>query len=291
MQKDEYSCIIEPMKTTLKEPQQLLEVLQTMYPDSSKRTLRNWLKGRRISIDGVIETNGSISVNKGQTVAVGKQLPPPIKEFSILFEDDHLIVIDKPIGLLSVPLDTENSTSALGILRQHFHSNQIFAVHRIDKSTSGVLVFVKSEEARLGMDLLFKKHELRREYLALVEGHLKEDKGTWSSFLKDRSHFEVMTTENEEEGRIAITHFEVLKRTAKSTWLRLILETGRKHQIRIHCRDAGHPIIGDKRYGSSINPYKRICLHAHRIVFDHPITHQRIDVKATPVNFTKEVSF
>ena len=272
--------------------QTLLQALEILYPDSSRRTLRIWLKNKRVTLDGSVITQANHLVKKGQKVVLEKPKPSPIKEFQVLFEDPDIVIIDKPVGLLSVPLDEEPAKSALEILCDYYKT-EIFAVHRIDKGTSGVLVFAKTEAGRTGMDELFKSHDLHREYIALVEGHVKIPKGTWKSYLKERSFFEMMATEDHNEGRLAITHYEVLGSTAKCTWLRMILETGRKHQIRVHCRDAGHPILGDKRYGSKMNPYKRLCLHALRISFKHPVTGEKIDVRAKTktVNFLKEMNF
>lgn len=263
----------------------LLDELVKLYPDSSKRTLRIWLKNRRVSVDGSIVTIGKHLVKKGSQILVGQVVPDLIKEFKILFEDDHIIIIDKPVGLLSVPLDRGVSRNALNILRKHHKNSSIFAVHRIDQGTSGVLVFAKTEEAREGMDLLFKNHDLTREYVSLVEGHVATPKGSWKSYLFEKTHFEVCSTPDQHSGRLAVTHYEVMRTTPKCTWLKLTLETGRKHQIRVQCRDAGHTILGDKRYGSTTNPYRRLCLHAHRIAFKHPITKKQIDIKANPVGF------
>ena len=273
------------MKNIMTEDISLLDGLVKLYPDSAKRTLRIWLKQRRVSVDGVAITIGKHLVKKGSQIVVGKVVADSIKGVEALYEDDHLIIIDKPTGLLSVPLDREKAINALGILRDYYKNSPVFAVHRIDKETSGVLVFAKTEEAKEGMDVLFRKHDLTREYIALVEGFIETPKGSWQSYLFERSHFEVGSTTDPKGGRLSITHYEVIRKTPKCTWLRLTLETGRKHQIRVHCRDAGYTILGDKRYGSTMNPYKRLCLHAHRIAFRHPITGEQIDIKAKPVSF------
>lgn len=275
------------MKKIAAQELSLLEVLEGLYPDCSRRTLRHWLKAQRVMVDEVVITRSNHSVKKGQEVSIRKAIPRPIEEFQILYEDPHIVIIDKPEGLLSVPLDNIEAKNALSILRKYYNSSSIFAVHRIDRETSGVLVFAKNEQARVGMDILFKNHNLTREYLALVEGHVSPLKGAWKSFLVEKSSFEVFSTTDKNAGRLAITHYEVIRSTPKCTWLRLILETGRKHQIRVHCKDAGHTILGDKRYGSKVNPYRRLCLHAHRIAFKHPTTGNNIDIQAKAVRFLK----
>jgi 23S rRNA pseudouridine1911/1915/1917 synthase len=267
------------MKKVALQDSTLLEILESMYPDSSGRTLKNFFKARRVHLNGAIAAHGNVLIKTGDVITVGQTPPPIFKEFPLLFEDEHLVIIDKPVHLLSVPLDDEISRSALSILQDHYRE-QFFAVHRIDRETSGALVFAKTLEAKKGMDELFKAHDLIREYLAIVEGHVKPYKGTWQSYLKEKAHFEVCSTDDPEEGQLAITHYEVIKKAPKCTWLRLVLETGKKHQIRVHCRDAGHPVLGDKVYKGALNPYKRLCLQAARIAFKHPITGAPIDVRA-----------
>lgn len=277
------------MKKKVLQDESLKEALQSLYPDSSGRTLKNLLQAKRVSVDGKIETHGNFLVKEGQEVMVGKTPAPPLKDFEILYEDIHLVIIDKPTGLLSVPLDEGAVRNALSILREHYQTPSVFAVHRIDKNASGVLVFARSEEAKVGMDELFKSHDLTREYVALVEGRMLSSKGIWKSRLAEQSSsLKVYAVKDPEEGKEAITHYEVIRRAPKCTWMRLTLETGRKHQIRVHCKDAGHPILGDKEYSAMLNPYKRLCLHAHRIAFTHPITKEKLDIQAKPAVFMRD---
>jgi len=274
------------MKKEIEQDLPLLDALEQLYPDSSKRTLRTWIKVGKVTVDGIVATRANDIVKAGQELVVGKATPGSVHGLKILYEDPHLVIVDKPMGLLSVPLDREGAPNALKILREHYHTNSIFAVHRIDRKTSGVLAFAKGDEMRAGMDKLFKDHDLTREYLAIVEGNVFPEKGTWHSRLVERSPFEVVATTDPEKGRDAITHYEVVRNSPHVSFLKLTLETGRKHQIRVHCKEAGHPIVGDKRYGSTINPYKRLCLHAHRLAFIHPITGKPIDVSSkTPKSF------
>ncbi len=277
------------MKITIAKDELLLEALKSLYPNSSGRTLKNLLIKRCVFLDGTIITRGNYPVNKGQEISIKKTFSLPIKEFPILYEDSDILIIDKPVGLLSVPLDSEKAKNALQILRDHYQTSSIFAVHRIDRDTSGVLLFVKSKNAQIKMDELFRNHDLDREYIGLVEGHVTSSEGKWQSYLTEKSHFRVVSTNNPNEARLAITHYRVIRTTPKCTWLYLTLQTGRKHQIRVHCRDAGHPIVGDKEYNSSMNPYRRLCLHAHRIAFKHPITKMNIDITAGAVTFTRNL--
>ncbi len=257
----------------------LREALSHLYPDSSRRTLQNWLQAGRFSVDGRRLHREDTTLLAGQTLSSQETFSPPkVPGVKIIYEDRHLIAIDKPEGLLSVPLDEgTGERNGLGLLREAFQTPSIFAVHRIDRDVSGALLFARGKEAEDRLKILFEKHDLHREYFAIVEGRLKEDKGTWKSRLAELSTYDVIESP---DGRESITHFEVVRRSAKFTYLRIILETGRKHQIRVHCQMAGLPIVGDTRYGAKENPIRRLCLHAHRLELNHPFTGRRLDLSS-----------
>ncbi|MBS0624912.1 MAG: RluA family pseudouridine synthase [Verrucomicrobia bacterium] len=259
------------MKFTAPAQVKVLDALRQLFPDSSRRTLQNWLAGGRFSIDGKTIRHENILLEEGQTLSTLEHFrPQKISGLKIIFEDRYLIAIDKPVGLLSVPLDDSSSKRhALGLLRLHYMTDQIYAVHRIDRETSGALLFARGKESEERLKDLFEKHDLKREYLAIVEGRMAQDKGTWESNLIELPNLSVVESP---EGKTAITHYEVLRRSPKYTYLRLILETGRKHQIRVHCQSAGHPVVGDMRYGSTHNPMERLCLHARFLSLVHPFT-------------------
>ena len=249
----------------------LREALACLYPDSSRRTLKTWLEAGRFSLDGKRLTREDTPLEIGQILASKDTCSAPkAPGLKILFEDRYLIAIAKPAGLLSVPLDEgEHQKHALGLLREGLQSPAIFAVHRIDRDVSGVLVFARGKESEERLKTLFEKHDLHRQYFAIVEGRMKEQEGTWNSRLSELCSYDVVPSS---EGKEAITHFKVLRRSAKYTYLRVVLETGRKHQIRVHCQMAGHPVLGDARYGARENPIRRICLHAARLELVHPFT-------------------
>jgi len=266
----------------------IFEALKKIFPDSSNTTIRNLLKKRRIYVDNTLIVNAKEIIEKDKTISIleiTKKSPFGVK---IIYEDDDILVINKPEGLLSVPLDEEKTQNALSILRKYYSTKNIFVVHRIDKKTSGVMMFAKNQRAVDKLNLMFKNHELKRSYLAIVEGNLKEDEGVWKSFLKENKEYSVHSVEKKEEGKIAITHFLVIRRSKNFTYLKLNLETGRKHQIRVHCKDAGHPILGDKRYSSTSSPISRMCLHSYFLEFLHPITGRKMSFSApVPQSFKK----
>lgn len=276
------------MEFIVPNPMQALEALRQLFPESSRRTIQNWLKGGRFSLDGAPLLHDNHLLETGQVIRSQEMIQPAKRasELKILHEDRHFIAIDKPAHLLSVPLDEPSAKRhALGILRRAFRTNQIFAVHRIDRQASGVLLFARGTESESKFKDLFEKHDLQREYFAIVEGRLSENKGTWRCNLQELPNYNVVVSN---EGKEAITHFEVLRRSPKYTFLRLFLETGRKHQIRVQCQLAGCPILGDPRYGSKEDPVKRLCLHAKSISFIHPFTGRSISFTSSlPSAFRK----
>lgn len=264
-------------------PMTLLEAMLLFYPESSRRTLQQWIKNGRVLVENSIVSKANHLLETGQQVKLGKKehLQPTFQGIKILYQDRWMIVIDKPIGLLSVAADDPEKPHALGLLRNYFHSPSIFPVHRIDRETSGVLLFARGTSSQEKFDALFEAHLIDREYLAIVEGNLPVSQGTWKSYLLEKENYDVVTT-IEGQGRLAITHYDIIRRSKKFSYLRLKLETGRKHQIRVHCKEAGHPVLGDERYGSLLNPIGRLCLHAHVLGFIHPFTGKKVRFVSQP---------
>lgn len=260
------------MKWTVTKPMSLLEALGQLAPESSKTTLRSWLKDGRAQVNGEVIKIGATVVYPGQVITIGPKMRFVEGDVNLLYEDQWIAVIDKPEGLLSVSTAFEKGDTAHGILKRHYKPATAYVVHRLDQDTSGVLVFARTEEARDRFKEMFEKHELERAYTAIIEGSLDQTAGTWESYLYEDEAYYVHTTDDPEKGRLAITHYAQLGRNRKYAWLQLRLETGRKNQIRVHCQQAGHPIIGDKKYGAKSNPIKRLALHAHLLGFKHPIT-------------------
>ena len=273
-------------KTT--EKSTLFEALKKIFPDSSSTTIRKLLEKRRVYVDSVLRIKSKEIIEKDKVISISpiiKKIPFGIE---MIYEDKDILIINKPEGLLSVPLDQEKDENALSILRGFFGSKNIFVVHRIDKKTSGVMMFAKNQQTIDRLNLMFKKHELKREYLAVVEGNLKENEGVWKSYLVENKEYYVRSVRDEKEGKIAITHFSVIRRSKNFTYLKLNLETGRKHQIRVHCKDAGHPILGDKRYSPFKSPISRMCLHSSLLEFLHPTTGKKMSFSApVPRKFKK----
>lgn len=256
------------MKIIVEKERPILEVLQELSPDSSKSTLKSWVEKGRVTVNGCVVPKWNGMFKKGQEVAVGQRVAFAEENIKILYEDGYLVVIEKPAKLLSVSTTTETEKTAHAILKNRCN-HVVYPVHRLDRDTSGVMMFVYTEEARDIMKEKFAEHAIEREYFGLVEGALKPRKGTWKSFLAEDTLYFVKTVE---QGKLAITHYELIDVRKGISTVRFKLETGRKNQIRVHAADAGHPIVGDKKYGATNNRYKRLCLHAHILGFTHPIT-------------------
>ncbi len=286
------SAILNAMQHVNLETQNILDLLQSLSPDSSKTTLRSWIKDGRVTIDGEIAKNASIVVQKGQKVELGARPRFIVGGIKIYYEDRAFIAIEKPAGLLSVATNFEKGKTAHALLKDHYRPGRVFVVHRIDQDTSGVMVFAFTEEARDAFKDKFEKHDIERIYIAIVEGQMTESKGTWQSLLYEDDNYKVHSTTDPTKGQIAITHFQVLATSHRYTALQLKLETGRKNQIRVHCQNAGHPIVGDKKYGAVTNPIKRLALHACHLALKHPITKQPLQFTSPiPEEFNKLISF
>lgn len=262
----------------------LLEALHQLYPDSSRRTLQSWIKWGRVEIEGIVIQKPHHPIEPDQKITISKK-ERTVENISILYEDRYCIVINKPAGLLSVPAEND-LPSALTLLQPVY---SVSAVHRIDQDTTGTLLFARGAISEDKFDKMFEEHLLEREYLAIVEGNIPDSEGTWVSYLREKANFDVEVT-SPEQGKRAVTHYQVTRRSKNFTYLRLRLETGRKHQIRVQCKEAGYPVLGDRRYGS-LNKLP-LCLHAHRLAFVHPFTNKKIEVIApVPSNFKKFGSF
>lgn len=264
------------MKFTASEDILLIDALALLAPDSSMTTRRSWLKEGRVHVDGHPEKQAKALVQKSQTVTLSARQRYAPGNIPILYADAHLVVIDKPEGMLSVAAAFEKGETAHAFLKAKFRTQKVYPVHRLDQETSGVMLFALSEKGRDALKEIFAKHAIERIYLALVEGDVYPKKGTWTSYQFEDANYYVHNTQDPSRGKFALTHYEVKASYKRYTLLELKLETGRKNQIRAHCEMVGHPVAGDKKYGAKTEPIKRLGLHAHHLAFDHPVTGKRM---------------
>jgi 23S rRNA pseudouridine1911/1915/1917 synthase len=197
----------------------------------------------------------------------------------ILFEDQAVLVVDKPAGLLTIGTAREKERTLYALLFDHVKQRRppgrIFVVHRLDREASGLLVFAKSPEAKVYLQSQFKYRTAGRIYKAVVAGRISVDTRTIQSYLAQNRAYRSYSTTDQKGGKQAVTHLRVVKRSSHRTLVELELGSGRKHQIRVHLAEIGHPILGDKAYGSLHNPLDRLALHAERLAFRHPVTQAR----------------
>jgi tRNA pseudouridine32 synthase/23S rRNA pseudouridine746 synthase/23S rRNA pseudouridine1911/1915/1917 synthase len=191
-----------------------------------------------------------------------------------MYEDDDILVVDKPPGLLTIGTDKETSRTAYFILTDYVRKGQIrsrkrlFIVHRLDRDTSGLVVFAKTPQAKYFLQSHWD--ETKKTYLAVVHGVCKKTSDTISTYLAENKARKVYSTADPAKGKLARTAYKVLKQTEKCALLEIDLLTGRKHQARVHLADMGHPVVGDDRYGKGKEPHKRLALHATSLSFTHP---------------------
>ncbi|MEC5424205.1 RluA family pseudouridine synthase [Virgibacillus sp. C22-A2] len=273
---------------TVKERTELLSFLLESMPNRSRNSVKSILTRGQVTVNDHIETKHNYTLHPGQTVTILKN-KAAVKEsaligMSILYEDDDIIVINKEAGLLSIATEKEKRQTAHHQLMEHVRredpQNRIFVVHRLDKDTSGVMMFAKSEHVKRKLQDNWKEMVKERTYAALVEGKVTKEKGYVSSWLRESSTHLVYSSQTKNDGQHAITHYKVVRSNEDFSLLDVQLETGRKNQIRVHMQDMGHPVVGDKKYGSKKNAIRRLGLHAKVLSFNHPTTGQLLLFKA-----------
>lgn len=275
----------KPKVTKLKvtDEMELMEFLIKNLPNKSRNNIKALLLHRQVSINFRVVTQYNHLLKSGQEVVIawGKvRTSDNPNDFEILFEDNDIIVVSKPTGLLSIGTDKEFDKTAYNILKQHVKAtdpnNKIFIIHRLDRDTSGVMVFAKTEEAQQIMQTEWKKRVQERIYVAVVEGQMKKgQKDTIVSYLKENAAYVTYSVKGDvKDGKKAVTNYKVLKTNRNFSLVELKLATGRKNQIRCHMQELGYSITGDKKYGATKNPMKRLALHALSLAFKHPITNE-----------------
>lgn len=255
----------------------LLEALQTMFPDSSKTTLRQLLQHDRVRVNGAPERDAKRTIEEGDAVTVtakSERLDPRIR---ILYEDADVIVVEKAAGLLTIPSADVRYETAESFLDAYLGGSgdapRVHHVHRLDRDTSGVLVFAKTTHARDRLQEQFAAHKAERVYVALVHGRPAEARGTFRSYLAEARDQKVHSVAGPHEGKEAITHYSVVATGRRWSLVEATLETGRRNQIRVHFAEAGHPVVGDTMYGHGrADAFGRLALHAKTLAFVHPRT-------------------
>ena len=278
---------------------ELMTFLLSKLGGMTRTSVKQLLSQRRVTVNAGIQTRHDTPLKPGDIVQINQgrgnvELRHP--KLRVIYEDDALIVVEKKNGLLTVPYNPKSSeTTAYSILkdyvRKQSNRNTIHVVHRLDRETSGVLVFAKSAELQEYMRTYWRQLVTKRSYMAMVEGHLQQSQGTITTwFTEDPKTGMVYSSPKDNGGQKAVTHFKLIKTTVLGegdqalpiSLVELNLETGRTNQIRVHMQSMGHPVLGDRKYGhgNEFSPIDRLCLHAQTLEFIHPMTEKKVRFEA-----------
>lgn len=270
-----------PEPHIVEHPAELLAFLLATRPDTKKTRIRQWLKHGSILVNGRSTTRPQHTLRVGDVVSIratdatraAQQLPPGLR---VLFEDGALIVIEKPTDLLSMASAKERSNTAYALLTDYARrrwrrsSERVWIVHRLDRQTSGLMVFARTEAAKRALQSRWGTTEKR--YRAVVEGGPPAERGVFSSHLDESNPARVYSAPRSVRTRFAVTRYRVLARRATRALVELTPETGRRNQLRVHLADAGCPIVGDRKYEARTNPAGRLGLHATFLQVTHPVS-------------------
>jgi 23S rRNA pseudouridine1911/1915/1917 synthase len=273
-----------PVKTE----RRLIDYLTDMGYTRTK--VKQLMKHRALEVNGETAQGFDQLLCKGDTLSVRKDKKESKLVLSlgikIIFEDDHLIVIEKPAGLLTIASETEKTKTAYYQLNEFLKlrtprtGERIFIVHRLDRDTSGLIMFAKNEKVKKTLQEGWK--EVEKRYYALVEGTPKKKEDSIQSRLSETKSLKVFINRHSDEAKLSKTKYRVIRTGRDYSLLDVLLETGRKNQIRVHLADIGHPVAGDKKYGARTNPLGRLGLHSYRLIFKHPVT-------GTPLRFDSKL--
>jgi RluA family pseudouridine synthase len=288
------------MKTTITEPTVLLEAVALLYPNTTRAKIRKMLTEGRVLVDETVQHKAKHPLEPGQTIEVtdrakGKEAAPPpaptkkLHKLNILYEDDAILVVNKPAGLLSVATnklepDTLHAR-CVNYLRLEDERAWIHIGHRLDRETSGVMVFARHERYKTYLQSQFAQREVHRTYHALVEGRPEHQQGTERAWLVEDRNLRVKKVKASFQGaKEAITHWTVEDADEEVALIHITIETGRRHQIRMAMKALDCPVVGDSLHGAETNPLSRIALHATALEFLHPESDD-------PVRFEARIPF
>lgn len=272
------------MKTTINKPQTLFEFLIDRHPGSPRTRIKKLLQGGTVRVNNKPVTLHSFPLKPGDFVEFGNKAGIATKAslpFPVLYEDNEVIVIDKPAGIATSSIDGSNNmqlimTEFLKLMSKG--TVRSYVVHRLDKEVSGVLLFAKSE---IAMDAIKDRwEETEKHYFALVEGTPENPEGTIRSWLIEDNAMKMRSVKERPDAKLAITNYKTIRKIDNYTLLDIETETGRKNQIRVHLSDIGCPIVGDRKYGASTDFIRRVRLHACSLSFPHPVTGEMITVES-----------
>lgn len=273
---------------TVEEDAQLLDWLIANLKGLSRNKVKDTLHGRGIKVNGKVVTQFDYPLTRGMKISVSKSKKNDTfksRYVNLVYEDPYLVVIEKKPGILSMAAG-HKSLNVKTVLDDYFRQTKqrctAHVVHRLDRDTSGLMVYAKDMQTEQTLEHEWHNIVYDRRYVAVVSGEMEEDEGTIANWLKDNKAYVTYSSPVDNGGKYAVTHFHVLDRTTEHSLVEYKLETGRKNQIRVHSADMNHPVCGDVKYGNGDDPIHRLCLHAYMLHFFHPVTRARMEFE-TPI--------
>ena len=272
----------------VKQPDKLLNFVMNCLDGISRNKAKSILAHGGVTVDGHMQTHVDFPLDEGVVVRISRHARPSSERsphYRIVYEDQWIVVVDKQQGVLSMPVGA-GSLNMKTLLDRHLTETRqrctAHVVHRLDARTSGLMVYAKSVDIQQQMTADWHQTIIDRRYVAVVEGHMEQPTGKVESWLHDTDRMVVVSSHVNDGGKWAATEWELVEEGPKRSLLFLHLLTGRKNQIRVHMADIGHPVVGDGKYGHQDDPGTRMCLHAFRLAFRHPVTGEAMEFE-TPI--------
>jgi 23S rRNA pseudouridine1911/1915/1917 synthase len=249
----------------------------------SRTKIKATLQGQGIKVNGKVVTQFDFQLEPGMKITVSKTKRNHLFKnhyIRMVYEDRYIVVLEKKPGILSMPAG-HSSLNVKSVLDDYFRQSRqhctAHVVHRLDRDTSGLMMYAKDKQTELALESDWHHIVYDRRYVAVLSGAVENDEGTVTSWLKDNRAYFTYSSPVDNGGKLAITHYRVLDRSQLYSLVEFQLETGRKNQIRVHSADIGHPVCGDVKYGNGDDPLGRLCLHAYKLCFYHPVTHKPME--------------
>lgn len=273
-------------KYIVKENEILIEFLKKMFSNLSKNSVKSLLHNEKVFVNGNMTTKYNYELNVGDTVEIREKVA---KNIDIIYEDKDIIVINKPSGLLTVATEKEKNKTAYHLVMEYLKkknkNNRIFIIHRLDKDTSGIIMFAKNERAKHLYQDNWNDIVKKRCYYAVIDGKMENKEGTIKSYLKENGN--MVYSVKDRSGKLAVTEYKVLKERKNISLLDINLKTGRKNQIRVHMKENKTPILGDLKYGEKSKLINRLALHAYKLELINPVTKKLLIFEASMPNEIK----
>lgn len=254
----------------------------------SRNAVKSLLIHKQIRVNNKVVSQHNYVLNPGDTITIHKhdhkRDTKKLKGLTIIYEDKDIIVVDKESGLLSISAGNQLKETAFNIVNNYLKAKnatvRAYVLFRLDRETSGLMVYAKSTDIQEDLQKAWITKPPKRTFLTVVEGRITPENGTITSWLTENKNFQMFANSFDNGGQKAVMHYQTIHASNKFSFLSLELETARKNQARVQLQSVGHPIVGDKKYGSKISPIRRIALHANKLAFIHPVTKEKLEFES-----------